>query len=227
MFPLSDSIRSGKIPLVTLFLIAVNLFAFFKQITTGPDLFIVQYALIPKNINFLQPVTLYPFITAIFLHGGFFHILSNMWFLWIFGDNVEARIGKIKFLFLFLLAGIAGNVLQYAFSPISQIPVLGASGAVSGILGAYIMLLPTAKVKTILPIFFIFTIVEIRAFIYIFYWFVLQLFSGIASFSLQFQAGGVAFWAHVGGFLFGLWFAKRQKIQKKSKLDFIEGEIVG
>lgn len=228
MFPLSDSIRSGKIPFATLLLIALNMFVFFKQLTVGSDLLITQYALIPKNINLLIPISLLPFVTSIFLHGGFFHILSNMWFLWIFGDNVEAKIGKIKFLLLFFLAGIAGNVLQYILSTSSPIPMLGASGAVSGILGAYIVLLPKAKIKTILFIFFIFTVAEIPAFIYIFYWFLLQLFSGFASLSFSFQSGGVAFWAHVGGFLFGRWFTKKlDQANPSPRQNYIEGEIVG
>ncbi len=187
------------------------------------DGFLLQYSLIPKDINFLSLTTLTPFFTSIFLHGGFLHIISNMWFLWIFGDSVEANLGKIKFVILFLLAGIAGNVGQFLISPASSIPILGASGAVSGVIGAYFVLYPKAKIKTLLFLFFFFTIAEIPALIYIFYWFVLQLFSGVVSLPSTFQTGGIAFWAHIMGFAAGILFARRFR---KTETPYIEGELI-
>jgi len=148
-----------------------------------------------------------------------------MWFLFIFGDNVEAKLGKVKFLLLYFLAGVAGNVLQYAIHPSSSIPILGASGAVSGILGAYMILLPFAKIKTILLLLFSISIVQVPAFLYIFYWFIIQLFSGIASLPFSFQSGGIAFWAHIGGFMAGIWYIRKAG-KRKQKQDFIEGELV-
>ena len=148
-----------------------------------------------------------------------------MWFLWVFGDNVEAHFGKIKFLILYLLSGIAGNILQYAFTPNSIIPILGASGAISGVLASYLVLFPTAKIRTFIILIFFFSITEIPALIYIAYWFILQLFSGIASIP-GIQNGGVAFWAHVGGFLAGLYLARRFKNGTKKNPVIIEGEIV-
>ena len=223
MFPLSDSEKSGKIPFVTLALIAINCFVFFNQLTiSSPDLFIHQFALTP---NLVSVQTFYTFITALFLHGGFFHIAANMWFLWIFGDNVEAKLGKVKFILLYFLAGLAGNVLQYAIHPSSSIPILGASGAISGIIGAYIILLPLAKIKTIFIFLFSFSVVQVPVVIYIAYWFVLQLFSGIASLPFSFQSGGIAFWAHIGGFMAGVWYIRKFG-RNKQKQDFIEGELV-
>src|SRR5690349_13916700 len=148
MFPISDSIKSGKFPILTVFLIGITVFVFAQQLLSpNPDVIIQKYALIPTNVNFSNLNTLYPFITAIFLHGGFLHILSNMWFLWIFGDDVEARLGKIAFLLLYFLAGIIGNLVQYLLMPGSTIPMLGASGAIAGILGAYFILFPYSKIK--------------------------------------------------------------------------------
>lgn len=225
MFPISDSHKSNKIPFVTLAIIAANIFVFYQQLTVPDgDTFILRYSLIPSNIDLLRPETLTAFVTSTFLHGGFFHIASNMWFLWIFGDNVEAHLGKIKYALLYFLAGIIGNFAQYILTPVSNIPMLGASGAVSGVLGSYFILFPGSRIKTFVVLFFYVTITEIPAVIYIFYWFIIQLFSGIASLPFAFASGGIAFWAHVGGFLTGLVLARGWKSRGRS--DVIEGEIV-
>lgn len=223
MFPLSTSNKSGKIPIFTLLIIIINIAVFIKTLSVQQNELLLQFALIPSSISFSNPQTLLPFVTSIFLHAGFFHIFINMWFLWIFGDNIEANIGKIKFIILFFLSGIAGNLMQYMLNPASSIPIIGASGAVSGILGAYYVIFPKVRIKTAMLLLFSFVVVNVPAVIYVFYWFVVQLFSGFASIA-TFQNGGVAFWAHIGGFLFGYWFAKRFR---KSEQSYIEGEIVG
>jgi len=226
MFPISDSIKSARFPLITLVIIAINIYVFYLELTSGnQNAFISQYALTPARVNFLDPNSLSYFITSLFLHGGFIHILSNMWFLWVFGDNVEAHFGKIKYTLLFLASGIGGNFLQYLINPTSTIPMLGASGAISGILASYLVLFPSARIKTFLVLFFFITITEIPAMIYIFYWFFIQFLSGIASLPLDYQ-GGVAFWAHVGGFVTGYILANKFKRSASDK-EFIEGEIVG
>lgn len=226
MFPISDSAKSGRIPLITLAIILATSFVFYEQLTTSNQaIFIRTYALIPYLVNLLNPQTLIPFVTAIFLHGGFLHILSNMWFLWIFGDNVEARLGIFRFSFLYLIAGIIGNLVHFFLASNSTIPMLGASGAVSGVLGAYFIMFPSSNIKTFLFLFFFVTVTEIPAMIYIFYWFIIQLFSGVASLPFAFQTGGIAFWAHVGGFLTGLILARSWKKPRGEKI--IEGEIVG
>jgi len=224
MFPISDSIPSTRFPIVTIALIALTVYVFIRQLA-APDMedFILQYAFIPTDIDFSKPATLFTFITSIFLHGGFFHILSNMWFLWVFGDNVEGKFGHIPYLLLYLMTGIAGSLLQYMLNPASSIPMLGASGAVCGILGAYYVLYPHSHIKTLVFFFFIITVAEIPAVIYLVYWFLLQLFQGFASLPVLDQ-GGVAFWAHVGGFVSGVFLATLVKrIEKK---DFIEGELI-
>jgi membrane associated rhomboid family serine protease len=138
-----------------------------------------------------------------FLHGGWFHILSNMWVLFIFGDNVEERMGGSRYLVFYLLSGTAAALLQSFFLSNSREPMIGASGAIAGVLGAYLLLYPQARIASLVPIFFIFTIIEIPAFIFLLFWFVSQLFSGWLTLGGA-GGSGVAWWAHVGGFVFGM-----------------------
>jgi len=220
MFPLSDSVKTGKFPFLNIAIIAVTIFVFIQELLApNLDEFIKMYALIPSQVNFTESSTLFPFISSIFLHGGFLHIISNMWFLWIFGDDVEGGLGRLPFLFLYFFSGIVGNVVQFLLMPSSSIPMLGASGAVAGILGAYYILFPHSKIKTLVPFFGFFTIIDIAAPIMLGYWFLLQLISGVASLPFVSQTGGVAFWTHVGGFLSGVVIAKilgrRQNTQEE------------
>lgn len=213
MFPISDSIKSGKFPFVTLLIIAVTVYVFYLQITTPGEQVIREFALTPNKIDFSNFYSLVPFISAIFLHGGFLHIISNMWFLWVFGDDVEANLGRFKFLALYLTAGLAGNISQFVLMQTSQIPMLGASGAVAGILGAYYVMFPHSTIKTLLFIFIFITIVNIPAPFMLGYWFILQVLSGV--YSLPFSGGGgIAFFAHIGGFLFGMVMAVIAHIKK-------------
>jgi membrane associated rhomboid family serine protease len=141
--------------------------------------------------------------TSMFLHGGWFHLVSNMWVLFIFGDNIEDRLGGTRYLAFYLLSGVAAALLQSYVLQGSNEPMIGASGAIAGVLGAYLVLYPGARVASLVPIFFIFTIVEVPATIFLLFWFVSQVFSGL--FALQGGgSSGVAWWAHIGGFLFGL-----------------------
>ncbi len=225
MFPISDSVKSRSFPILTIFFIIINAVLYYFQITS-PETFTLQYALTPQKVNFADFSSLIPFVTAMFLHGSILHIISNMWFLWIFGDDVEDYFGKIRFLLFFLVAGIIGNLTQFFLMTDSPIPMLGASGAVSGVLGAYYILFPHSRIKTLLIIFFFITIVEIPAVLYLFYWFFIQLISG--AFSLQMgmgEEGGIAFWAHIAGFVVGVLYARAMKDKKER--GYIEGEIVG
>jgi membrane associated rhomboid family serine protease len=209
MIPLRDSESPGIFPFWVFTIIAANTFIFYLQTTSSnPDAFISQYSLIPSQINFNNPTSLLPFITSQFLHGGILHILSNMWFLWIFGDNVEGRAGKILFPLLYLISGAAGAFAQYIFMTDSNIPMLGASGAIAGVLGAYFAWFPHHKVKTLLPLFVIFTIIEIPAFLMLLYWLATQIFAGVGSFNPEQDIGGVAYFAHIGGFIAGWVSAK-------------------
>lgn len=213
MFPLSDSIKAQGFPFINVTIILATVYLFFQQITASDfEAFIYQYALIPSQIDFSNYTTLTPFITSIFLHGGILHIVSNMWFLWVFGDNVEGYLGKLTYPVVYLLSGIAGGLAQYFISPNSEIPMLGASGAVAGILGAYYVLFPRSKIKTLVPFFGFVSIVELGAPFMLGYWFILQLFSGAVSLPFSgSEMGGVAFWAHVGGFVTGVLFANLLK----------------
>lgn len=205
MFPLSDTKTSGRFPFWVLIIIIANAWIFFLEMTApNPDLFVSQFALIPSQVDFSLLPTLLPLVTSQFLHGGFIHIISNMWFLWIFGDNVEEKMGFFFFPIFYLLAGIAGGLTQYIFIPDSSIPMLGASGAIAGVLGAYMVFFPHHKIKTLVPIFAFFTVMELPAFLVLFFWFFTQLFNGSASIITATSSfGGIAFFAHVGGFITG------------------------
>ena len=213
MFPLSDDAKASRFPIMMWLLIVANVYVFIRELTApNIDVFMNHYALIPAHVHFNDYTTLIPFVTAIFLHGGFLHILSNMWFLFIFGDNVEDALGSIGFLLLFIVAGIAGNLLQYVIMPTSSIPMLGASGAIAGVLGCYYVLFPYSRVRTLLFLFIFVTIVDISAPIMLGDWFVLQLISGAGSLSQSsIDQGGIAFFAHIAGFILGLLVGKMIK----------------
>ena len=206
MFPLYDTARSRKFPFINLILIAANILAYLYELQMGPEAlqnFIFTWGLVPARLMGDPTHTWNTIYSSMFLHGGWFHIINNMWVLFIFGDNVEARMGKIRYLIFYLLGGTAAGLLQTYILPTSQVPMIGASGAVAGVLGAYLVLFPRSRVASLVPIFFIFTIIEIPAFIYLLFWFLSQLYSGL--FSIQGGAGsGIAWWAHIGGFVFGL-----------------------
>jgi len=215
MLPLYDTVRSHKFPLINLVLIVSNILAFlYEQQLSPPELerFIFTWGLVPAHLTSNPSVTWMTIFAAMFLHGGWFHLLSNMWFLYIFGDNVEARLGGARYLVFYLLSGVAAVLLQTYLLPTSQVPMIGASGAIAGVLGAYLVSFPRSRIASLVPILFIFTIVEIPAFIFLIFWFISQLYSGL--FAMQgATASGIAWWAHVGGFAFGVimvsFFARR------------------
>ena len=216
MFPIRDSHSSGKFPFINISLIGANLYIFIKELFS-PDIeiFIAQYALIPANIDITRFETLTPFITSMFLHAGFLHIFSNMWFLWIFGDNVEARLGHIKYFTFYITCGVVASFIQYLFIASQSLPMLGASGAIAGILGAYFVFFPRHSIDTLVPIFGFPTIVAIPAYFILIYWFITQAFSGVATvFATTASIGGVAYLAHAGGFSTG-WFLASTFLAKK------------
>jgi len=216
MIPLYDTLRSRRFPLVNWLLIALNFIVFFYELSLSPSALnqlTLTWGLVPVKLM-THPETYWVTIfTCMFLHGGWFHILSNMWFLFIFGDNVEDRMGKGRYLIFYLLSGTAAGLLESYVLRNSSIPSIGASGAIAGVLGAYLISFPRARIASIVPIIFIFTIMEIPATIFLLFWFVLQLFSGWLSLDGS-NGSGVAWWAHVGGFVFGILavnlFARRQ-----------------
>jgi membrane associated rhomboid family serine protease len=187
-------------------LILINILAFLYETQMDASAlkeFIFEWGLIPARL-LSDPSTVWMTIfTSMFLHGGWFHIINNMWVLFIFGNNVEARMSGIRYLIFYLLSGVAAVLLQTYILPSSAVPMIGASGAVAGVLGAYLILFPHSRIASLVPILFIFTIIEIPAVIFLLFWFVSQLYSGL--FAIQGSAGsGIAWWAHIGGFLFGI-----------------------
>ena len=209
MIPLKDDVPTTTFPLVVLLLITLNILLFLYEISLGKylELFIKNYSIIP-NIFFSHNVNtfsrFYPFFTSIFLHCSWVHLLGNMWFLWVFGNNIEDKMGHIRFPLFYLGCGIASGLAHTYMNPESAIPTIGASGAISGILGAYLVLYPFSRVLTLVPIFFIY-FVKIPAFFFLGVWFLVQFFSGASSILAgEVTTGGVAWWAHVGGFASGI-----------------------
>ena len=209
MFPIRDSKNSNKFPFVNLALIAVNIYVFFQElINPNIDILISNYGLIPARLDFSNIQTLTPFLTSLFIHAGFLHIISNMWFLWIFGDNVEAVMGHVKYLLFYLLAGMAASFIQYIFIAGSALPMVGASGAIAAVLGAYLKYFPKNKVDTIVPVFGLPLIIALPANFMLIYWFFIQAFNGVASVTVATASvGGVAYLAHAGGFATGFLFS--------------------
>jgi membrane associated rhomboid family serine protease len=205
MFPLYDTLRSRRFPIVNWLLIILNGVVFYYELKLGEKglyRFTQTWGLIPFRLASNPAEAWVTIFTSMFLHGGWFHILSNMWFLAIFGDNIEDRLGSGRYLIFYLLSGVAAALLEAYLLPGSKQPMIGASGAIAGVLGAYLVLFPRARITSVVPILFIFTLVEIPAIVFLGFWFVTQLFSGW--FSLQgADVSGIAWWAHIGGFVFG------------------------
>lgn len=212
MIPIKDTIRSRSFPLITWVIIIANTLVFFFEIGLTPlqqERFVTAFALTPGRLNPLNPLTLLPVFTHMFMHAGWLHFLSNIWILFIFGDNVEDRMGSLRFLFFYLLGGITAGLIQAMVMANSMIPVLGASGAIAAVMGAYFFYYPSARVITFIPVFIFPWFVEIPAVVYLGFWFISQFFSGLFSiYTNTINAGGVAWWAHIGGFLFGLIMAR-------------------
>lgn len=214
MLPLRDTIPRRTFPIVNHLLIAANVLAFAYRwsLGTGVVEFVSRWAFVPARL--LHPAkdlagplghTALTALTALFLHGGFLHLAGNLLYLWIFGDNVEDELGHVRYLAFYLAAGVAATLLHAVVDSRSTVPTLGASGAIAGVLGAYFVLFPRARVVTLVPLFVLFPLVEIPAALYLLGWFAMQLWLGSASLVTgPSGAGGVAFWAHVGGFVAGL-----------------------
>lgn len=208
MFPLKDTNPRSSFPFINYLLILINIVVFYLQLS-APDFetFITTYAFTPAKFSFIDPQSYLYILSSIFMHGSFMHIASNLWFLHIFGDNVEDRMGHISYLVFYLLAGFAATFAQFFLSPGSEIPMLGASGAISGVTGAYFVFFKNSKIKALMPGYGLLGTAEVSATWFLGYWFVIQVFSGASSFGSGGQ-GGVAWFAHIGGFVFGYLIAK-------------------
>lgn len=210
MIPLRDDIPSNTFPIVNYILIAVNLAVFGFELSLGRSLdqYIYAHAVIPVQVV-SEGLTAGQFVrmtATMFFHGGWLHLLSNMLYLWIFGDNVEDRMGHFKYLVFYLIAGYLATFTHIFFYPMSGTPLVGASGAIAGVLGAYLILFPHARVLTLIFIFVFIQVIYIPALVFLGIWFVLQLISGTANVGQAAQS--VAFWAHVGGFVAGMLLVK-------------------
>ena len=220
MIPLYDTIRSRRFPFVNWMLILANAAVFWFELRIGEAAlqnFIFTWGLVPAQLLSAPADAWLTILTSMFLHGGWFHFLSNMWVLYIFGDNIEDRVGAVPYLFFYLLSGAAAALLQVYITQDSSVPMIGASGAIAGVLGAYLISYPGARIASLVPILFIFTIVDVPAVLFLIFWFVSQLYSGL--FAIQGgSASGIAWWAHIGGFIFGLimvsFFGRRTVYQR-------------
>jgi membrane associated rhomboid family serine protease len=231
LFPLKDNIPTDGLPVVTLTLIAINvaMYLFFQEAISSPwlnapdEANVVEYGAIPYEFTHAgeecaidgpnivcgdevsdQPATWLTALTSMFMHGGLLHLGGNMLFLWIFGNNVEDSMGPVKFTIFYLLAGFAATAAQIAIDPDAPVPGIGASGAVAGVLGGYLLLFPRARVITVIFIVFFFTIIELPAIAILGFWFIQQVLFGYFDLDTGGNAGGVAYFAHIGGFVFGL-----------------------
>lgn len=207
--------RSPGFPYVNAALIITNALIFLYSYSIGNymDLFIFRYGLIPANVFSSYPDAsltdrVYPFLTSMFLHGGWLHLIGNMLFLYIFGDNVEGRMGHFRYLVFYIVCGLIAALFQFVTNIHSVIPMVGASGAISGVLGAYMTFYPRSRILTLVPVFFFIQFIHIPAAVFIFVWFIIQFLSGLGTLSAPKETGGVAFWAHIGGFVAGLLLAR-------------------
>lgn len=210
MFPISDTSERDTFPIINYIIIIITVLVFLLQLSVPDfDNFVLLYGFVPSRFNILNLDSYKYILFSIFLHGGFLHIISNLWFLHIFGDNVEDRMGHLRYLLFYLAGGFAAVMMQYVFTMQSNLPMIGASGAISAVAGAYFVLLRNSKVKTLITYFFIWNIVEIPAWLFLGYWFFIQIFSSVGSLvSYDINQGGVAYFAHIGGFVFGYLIAK-------------------
>jgi len=214
MLPLRDDVPSRTFPYVTVGLIVVNAVVFLFEVSLGRGAlasFVGTYGLVPGYVTAYfsgaevpaRRVFL-PLFTSMFLHGGWLHLIGNMWYLWIFGDNVEDRLGRVRFLMFYLLCGLLAGWVHYVFNAGSSVPTIGASGALAGVLGAYLISYPRARILVLLPLGFFLHFVELPALVVLGFWIILQFFYGAASVVYSSASGGVAWWAHIGGFVGGI-----------------------
>ena len=227
MIPLRDVNPSRKVPVMTILIILANVLVFIFQISLPretSELFLHIFGFTPLRLTeglrhgllseiVWSGVTLF---TSMFLHGSFMHLLSNMWALWLFGDNVEDRLGHLKFLLFYFLSGIVAMTAHYVFNFTSDIVAVGASGAIAGVMGAYFVLFPFAKIVTLFFLIFVPIFIDVPAFIYIGLWFISQLSNGIFTLFGPVFGSGIAWWAHIGGFLFGMLVGPRYRRRKRT-----------
>lgn len=214
MIPLRDHNRSARFPVITMGLILVNVLAFVWELSLGREVgrTLYDFGVVPMRYTDAATTSYYsfghlalPFLSSMFLHGGWLHLIGNMWTLWIFGDNVEDRLGRGRYLTLYLAGGVAASALHLFTNAGSQLPTIGASGAVAAVMGAYFRFYPHARIDAVVPPFVFGPVIMLPAVLFLGFWFVMQFFNGALSLGgAPGRFGGIAWWAHVGGFAFGL-----------------------
>jgi membrane associated rhomboid family serine protease len=222
MIPLRDTQPSHSTPFVTLLLIGLNVFIFLYMLSLDAfsrNHLVGAYAVVPDRFQYAD------LLTSMFLHGGWMHLIGNMWFLWIYGDNIEDILGHGKYLVFYLLCGALAGLAHVITNSYSRIPTVGASGAIAGVMGAYMVKFPHSRILTLVPVFVFITTMEIPAVLILIYWFVIQLFSGVGTVAFSqasAEGGGVAWWAHIGGFIAGvvLIFLLRPHERYRRRADF-------
>ncbi len=210
MIPIRDEIPTRSVPVVNYLLIGANVFVFLLMLFSGPaqEKLVYQFAMIPSNFaGGVDMGDITDIFTSMFMHAGFAHIIGNMLYLWIFGDNVEDRLGHVGYLFFYLAGGVLASLAHLLASPGSEIPTVGASGAIAAVLGAYLVMFPQSRIETFIPLGYFMRVTVVPATVVLGFWFVLQLFNGVLSLGGP-DVGGVAFWAHIGGFVAGVVMAK-------------------
>ena len=213
MIPLRDTVRSRSVPVVNYLLIITCGIVFVFELSLGPRLgsFLRTYAVIPAGIaesyhlGVIHPRAYFSLVSSMFLHGGWVHLIGNMLYLYVFGDNIEDRLGHFGYLIFYVLCGITSALTQVFFSQDSLVPVIGASGAIAGVLGAYFLLYPRARILTMIPLVIFFPVVELSAFFFLGFWFMMQFLQAALASGTE-LSGGVALWAHAGGFVAGAVF---------------------
>lgn len=224
MIPLKDDNPRRSIPVVTILLVVANVAAFLYQVSLGPRAgqeLVIELGMIPARVPAVLtgqvPLSLKaiqwafsPLLSSMFLHGGWLHLIGNMWFLWIFGDNVEDYFGHFRYLLFYLICGVGAGLTHTVANLSSTMPSVGASGAISGVMGAYIVFYPRARILTLVPLLVLFFTVRLPAMVILGYWFAIQFLSGLGSLGMR-ASGGVAFWAHIGGFVLGALIALAAK----------------
>lgn len=216
MIPIKTDNPSKKAPILTIFIIAINLFIFIQELKVGLKYSIYRFGFVPYELTHfvdLPPYIDFPIhltiITSLFLHGSWVHFLGNMWFLYIFGKNIEDWLGSFRFLLFYLVCGIGASLTHTLFNPLSKTPTVGASGAIAGVMGAYLILYPKAKVLCIIPFLFFIRIVLLPAFLFLIFWIMWQIFA-----SMTIVVSPIAYWAHIGGFFIGIFFIKWFRFRK-------------
>jgi membrane associated rhomboid family serine protease len=227
LIPIGDDVPGERFPFLTYVLIGLNVLVFLFQISLPQaelrDL-ILTWGVTPRAVMAWSedPRILLTLFTSLFLHGGWFHLIGNMLYLWIFGNNVEDRMGHVGFLLFYLLCGLTASLAEVFLKPGSVLPTIGASGAIAGVLGAYFLLYPRAKVILLVPVFlFFFFTVQVPAVVVLGLWFVMQLFSGVSQLGIGTESGGVAYWAHAGGFVAGMVLMPFFRCSRRSALRYV------